>query len=143
LTFGAKTDLLSKMGVAPQYLIRDRDAAYGVNFIRRLAAMGIRKGSTELCAIALAKWTRRGDNRFSPSGLPRSCNCLRRTAPAPFAQFVSKVLQRGPHAPISAEGCADRARRPTQRPRDSGATFGRLTPPIYSNLSFRQGQRLS
>jgi transposase InsO family protein len=27
---------------APRYLIRDRDAAYGVNFIRHLAAMGIR-----------------------------------------------------------------------------------------------------
>src|SRR3982074_3592849 len=37
---------------APQYLIRDRDASYGVGVTRRLAAMGIRDRPTNCAALA-------------------------------------------------------------------------------------------
>jgi hypothetical protein len=68
---------------APQYLIRDRDASYGVGVTRRLAAMGIRDRPTNCAALALAKWPRRTAHWLDPTRMPGPCRGPGRRTPAP------------------------------------------------------------
>jgi hypothetical protein len=55
-----------------------------------------------------------------------------------------KILQRGAHAPITAEGRGDPPRRPDRRSDVGRANFNfvRAAPPIYSSVSFRKGQEV-
>ena len=75
----------------PRNIIRDRDAAYGEAFIRRLTAMGD-TGSPDFGSISLAKWTRGEADRIDPAGLPRSRGDLWRAASPPFAQLLPRIL---------------------------------------------------
>ena len=54
---------------APRYLIRDRDAAYGDVFIRRLRSMGIRDRPTSPRSPVAERKCRKAD-RFDPTGMP-------------------------------------------------------------------------
>jgi hypothetical protein len=58
-----------------------------------------------------------------------------------LVEIVSKILQRGAHAPVIAEGRAYPPCRPDRRSDVGRANFGRTAPPIYPSVSFRQGQR--
>src|SRR5207253_8814817 len=69
-------------------------------------------GSADLAPGAVAKRIFREAHRFDPTGLSRPCCRVRRTASAPSAQFLPKILQRGSYAPIAAQGCADAAYHP-------------------------------
>jgi hypothetical protein len=55
-----------------------------------------------------------------------------------------KILQRGAHALITAEGRGDPPRRPDRRSDVGRANFNfvRAAPPIYSSVSFRKGQEV-
>src|SRR5262249_17500326 len=68
------------------------------------------------------------------------CGCIWRAASASSAEIVPKILQRGAHTPVIAEGRADPACRPARRSDVGCANFGRTAPPIYPSVSFRQGQ---
>jgi hypothetical protein len=68
------------------------------------------------------------------------CRCVWRAASASSTEIVSKILQRGAHALVIAEGRADPPRRPDRR-LDLGRTnIGRTAPPICPGVSFQQGQ---
>src|SRR5712692_3250035 len=62
-------------------------------------------------------------------------------APSSSAQIVPRILQRGPHALITAKGRADPAHCADRRSDVGCAHLGRPTPPIYPSVSFRQGQQ--
>jgi hypothetical protein len=64
-----------------------------------------------------------------------------RPASSSLVEIVSKILQRGAHAPVIAEGRAYPPCRPDRRSDVGRANFGRTAPPIYPSVSFRQGQR--
>src|SRR5436190_4104114 len=57
-----------------------------------------------------------------------------------LADSGSKILQRGEHALILAEGRADPPCGPDRRSDVGRANIGRAAPPIYPSVSFRQGQ---
>jgi hypothetical protein len=99
--------------------------------------------STDCRTIALAERMCGAADRIDPAGLPRPCGCVWRAAPSAFAQGVSKILQRGAHALITGEGCADLSRRPGRRPDLGRACLGRVAPSICPSVSFRQGQGIS
>jgi hypothetical protein len=98
-------------------------------------------GSADLATVAMAKRIFGEADRFDPPGLSRPCCCVRRTASALSAQFLSKILQRGSYAPVAAQGRADPASRPDCRSHAGDASSGRTAPPIFQSVSFRQGQR--
>src|SRR6266446_3836843 len=56
------------------------------------------------------------------------------------SEIVSKILQRGAHGAVIAEGRADPPCRPDRGSDVDRANIGRVAPPIYSSVSFRQGQ---
>ena len=97
-------------------------------------------GSADLTTVAMPKWILGEAHRFDPTELSRPCCCVRRTASAPSAQFLPKILHRGSYAPIAAQGRADPACRRDCRPRAGDATSERTAPPIFQSVSFRQGQ---
>ena len=97
-------------------------------------------GSADLATGAMAKRIFGEAHRFDPTRLSRPCCCVRRAASSPSAQFLSKILQRGSHAPIAVQGRADPACGPDCRSHAGDAGSGRTAPPIFQGVSFRQGQ---
>jgi hypothetical protein len=74
----------------PRYLIRDRDAAFGDVFIRRVLSMGIR--DQDVSTVSMAKRVCRTTDRFDPTGMPRPRCRVRRMPPPPPAAVVHEIL---------------------------------------------------
>jgi hypothetical protein len=122
---------------APRYIIRDRDRVYGGVFARRVRAMGIR----DRPIAPHSPWQNGCAERLIGS-IRRDCLdhvCVWRAAPSLPSEIVSKILQRGAHAPVLAKGRADPPFRPDRRSDVGRANIGRAAPPIYPSVSFRQG----
>src|SRR5262249_12105876 len=83
----------------------------------------------------------RRDLSVRSDGTVLTCCCLWRTASAPSAQFLPKILQRGSDAPIAAQGRAGPACRPDRRSPAGDAGSRWTAPPIFQSVSFRQAQR--
>src|ERR1700704_2932104 len=98
--------------------------------------------SADRATITLAERMCGEAYRIDPAGLPRPCRCVWRAAPSPFAQVISKILQRSSHTLVIAQGCTDPPRRPDRRSHVGRADFGRTAPPIYTSMSFRQAHRM-
>ncbi len=103
---------------ASRYVVRDRDRAYGSEFIRRAFAHGHSR-SADCGAFALAERICGEADRLYPTRVPRPCSCLWRTACSTFAR-------------------RDRPRAHSDKP---GSRW--TTSPILPCLSFRQGQGLA
>jgi hypothetical protein len=91
---------------APDYLIRDRDGAYGHAVTRRLAAMGIRDHPTA-ARVTLAERACGETDRLDPPRMPRSHRRFRRgtSAPAscclcPYYNDLRTHLSLGKDSPI-------------------------------------------
>jgi hypothetical protein len=125
---------------APRYIIRDRDRIYGGVFTRRVRAMGIR----DRPIAPHSPWQNGCAERLIGS-IRRDClgGCIWRAAPSFPSEIVSKILQRGAHAPVIAEGRADPPCGADRRSDVGRANIGRAAPPIYPSVSFRQGQHSS
>jgi hypothetical protein len=72
---------------------------------------------------------------------PSQSGCAWRVASSLPSEIVSKILQRGAHAPVLAKGRADPPCGPDRRSDVGRANLGRPAPPIYPSVSFRQGHR--
>ena len=120
---------------APRYLIRDRDASYGLAVTRRLAAMGIRDRPT----APRSPWQNGQVERLIGSirrDVPGPCRGFERSAPAPGPSRVCRLLQRTQNPPNSEQrhtapsrSRASRHCRVTTDPR-------RPSSPILQNLIF-------
>jgi hypothetical protein len=98
------TDRGLRLGQPPRYLIRDRDAAYGAAFIRRIRAMGIRDRPVS----ARSPWQNGYAERLIGS-IRRECLDHVVVVGERHLRHVLalyQILQRGQNAPIVAEGRA-------------------------------------
>jgi hypothetical protein len=93
---------------APRYVVRDRDGALWRG-LRPAPCRNGHTGPTDLGAVTMAKWICGEGHWFDPPGLSRSRRGVRRGASSSPAQFIPKILQRGPHAPLAAQRCAGSA----------------------------------
>src|ERR1700757_1849203 len=110
----------------PRYLIRDRDAAYGDVFIRRVRSMGIRDQPTRP----------RSADRFDPTGMPRPRCRVRQVPPPPPVAVIHNILQWRPDTSRLGEGCAVLAYRRTSRANCLPPYSRRAAPPICPHLIF-------
>ena len=55
--------------MAPRYLLRDSDASYGIEFCKRVAAIG-HHGGDHCAAVTLAERLRRAGDRLTSSRMP-------------------------------------------------------------------------
>ena len=99
--------------------------------------------SADLTTVTMANRVFGEVDRFDPTGLSRPCCCIRRTASAPSAQFLPRILQRSSHTPIAAKGRAHSAFRSDCGSHACDVSSGRTASPIVQSVGFRQGQRLS
>ena len=107
---------------APEYLIHDRDRAYGEVFTWRVRAMGIRDRPTS----PRSPWQNAYAERLTAWG----------AAPSARAAVVHEILQRGAHTLITEQGCADTARCSGRRAHSVLANLGRIASPIRPDLIF-------
>jgi transposase InsO family protein len=107
--------------MAPTYLVRDNDRAYGQAFQRRIRAMGIRDRPIS----PRSPWQNPYAERLI--GTLR-CECLERAASAANAGFIFVLLQRVAHALGVGEGCAVTASYPEVRSDHHHANSFRTAP---------------
>src|SRR5260221_6272986 len=99
---------------APDYVVRDRDRAYGEAFIRRLRAMGIRDRPTAP-RIALAERLCRTPDWLDQAGGTRSRRRAWRASPSARTAILHGISQRGPHASVAEQRRADSTRSSRRR----------------------------
>ncbi len=117
---------------APEYLIHDRDRAYGEVFTWRVRAMGIRDRPTS----PRSPWQNAYAERLIGS-IRRECvDHVVVLGERHLRHVVHEILQRGAHTLITEQGCADTARCPGRRARSVLANLGRIASPIRPDLIF-------
>src|SRR6266550_2559028 len=116
---------------APEYLIHDRDRAYGEVFTWRVRAMGIRDRPTS----PRSPWQNAYAERLTGS-IRRECRRAWGAAPSARTAVVHEILQRGAHTLITEQGCAGTARRPGLWAHSVPANLGRIASPIRPDLIF-------
>jgi Luciferase-like monooxygenase/IstB-like ATP binding protein len=87
---------------APRYLLRDRDAVYGVMFSNR-AQTGDRR-SQDGAPVPLAESVRGGSYRHPPPRVSRPRRGAERNPSAPPVERVPPLLPRGSNTPLPGEG---------------------------------------
>jgi hypothetical protein len=117
----------------PHYLIRDRDACYGSIFIRRVRSLGIRD-QTHICTLAMAERVCRAADRLDPPGMFGPYRGDRRAAPSPHPPVLHGVLQRGAHAPLIRQGCAQCENHSAPRVYRSATYAWWVAPSVCANL---------
>jgi hypothetical protein len=120
---------------APDYVVRDRDRAYGKAFIRRLRAMGIRDRPTAP-RIALAERLCRTPDWLDPAGGTRSRRRVWRASPSARTAILHGISQPGPHASVAEQRRADSTRSSRRRSDLRKASSWWSASPIRSDLIY-------
>ena len=120
---------------APQYLIRDRDGAYGEVFIRRLRSMGIHDRPTSPRSPWQNGYAERLIGSIRRECLDHVVVFSERHPPSPAA-LLHEILQWGPHASIIEQGCTGIARRRSRRAHSLSPNPGRAASPICPDLIY-------
>ena len=114
---------------APRYLLRDRDAVYGVVFSSRAQAPGDPR-SQDGGSVALAESVHRTSHRHPPPRVPRPHRGAERTPSAPPAARVPHLLPQGPaptslwrRTPRSQDRWSDSTKAESSRRRWSAASI--------------------
>src|SRR5260221_3002335 len=126
---------------APDYVVRDRDRAYGKALIRRLRAMGIRDRPTAP-RIALAERLCRTPDWLDQAGGTPSPRPAWPSAPSARTAILPGISQRGPHASVAEQRRADSTRSSRRR---VGASQSLILAVCITNtvgFDLRQGQRV-
>src|SRR6202158_3185100 len=123
---------------APRYIIRDRDCVYGDVFLRRLRSMGIRDRPIAPRSPCRTDVRRGLSDRSGGIALTMSL-CLASSIFAICSTHIKNITTKLAHT------ChCTRMHRSTAPSRPSAhvgrADSGRAAPPIYTSVSFRQGQ---
>jgi hypothetical protein len=107
---------------APKYLLRDRDAIYGDEFVRRVKGPGDER-DPHRPSRRPGRIPSLSPDRFDPTRVPESRPRPRRKPPAPHPGPLLPLLSPGSHTSRARQGCAGRqAHRAPGGGQDRGAS---------------------
>jgi hypothetical protein len=91
------------LGLAPRYLLRDRDGIFGREFVEQVKAMGIKEVLSAPLPVAVAANLRRARDWKDPARVPRLLDCFSRTFAPSNPRFVFRLLSPIENASFAAE----------------------------------------